>query len=183
VPGGVVRYDKFFGVYIDMRYSIRPVTDQDAEAVVNIFNHYVSHSFAAFPEEKVGLKFFNELRKLSKGYPFYIVETDNETVGFGLVRPYHRSRVFKRTAELTYFILPDHLRQGLGTRLLEALTSEARKLGIDTVLATVSSLNEISVNFHKKHGFAEYCILKRVGRKFDQDFDVIYMQKFLDQSG
>jgi len=165
-----------------MRYIIRPVTDQDAEAVIRIFNYYVRHSFAALPEEEVGPKFFKELRKISKGYPFYIVATDNQTVGFGLIRPYHRSRVFKRTAELTYFILPEHLRQGLGTRLLETLTSEGRKYGIDTVLATVSSLNHSSVNFHKKHGFTEYCILKRVGRKFNQDFDVIYMQKFLDHS-
>ncbi|MBW1953866.1 MAG: N-acetyltransferase [Deltaproteobacteria bacterium] len=165
-----------------MEYIIRPVADPDSEAVVNIFNYYVSHSFAAFPEEQVGPEFFRKLKKLSKGYPFYIIETEDEIVGFGLMRPYQRFKVFRRTAELTYFILPDHLRKGLGTRLLLMLTDEARKLGIDTVVATLSSLNSISFNFHKKHGFNEYCVLKRVGQKFGKDFDVIYMQKFLDQS-
>ncbi|MFP3868758.1 MAG: N-acetyltransferase family protein [Desulfobacteraceae bacterium] len=165
-----------------MDYLIRPVADPDGEAVVNIFNFYVSHSFAAFPQEQVGPEFFQKLKKLNQGYPFYVVETDKEVVGFGLIRPYQRFKIFRRTAELTYFILPDHLRQGLGTKLLEMLIGQARKLGIDTVLATLSSLNFISFNFHKKHGFQQYCILNRVGRKFGQEFDVIYMQKCLNQS-
>lgn len=163
-----------------MNYTIRPVADQDAAFVVNIFNYYVRKSFAAFPDEAVGLDFFHRLKALSRSYPFYVIEADSTVIGFGLLRPYHSSPVFQRTAEVTYFIRPEHLRKGLGSRLLDLLTSDARKLGIETFVAILSSANPVSFQFHRKHGFQERGSLKRVGRKFGEDFDVIYMQKAID---
>ena len=38
-----------------MTYRIRKVTDGDREAVVAIFNYFVEHSYAAYPEEKANL--------------------------------------------------------------------------------------------------------------------------------
>ena|GEM_PF-6174187 len=36
-----------------MDYSFRKARDGDMEAVIDIFNYYVTNSFAAFPERKV----------------------------------------------------------------------------------------------------------------------------------
>jgi phosphinothricin acetyltransferase len=60
---------------------------------------------------------------------------------------------------------------------MEILTSEARRMGVTTLLAEVSSLNEISLNFHKKNGFRECGRLAGVGRKKGQVFDVVWLQK------
>lgn len=78
---------------------------------------------------------------------------------------------------LTYFILPGYMNQGLGSRLLSALTDDAKEKGISTLIVNMSSLNEPSIGFHKKHGFIEVGRLPGVGMKFDTPFDVIWMQK------
>lgn len=157
---------------------VRRVAESDREAVVGIFNYYVENSFAAYPENRVGSHFFETLKDIADGYPFYVVEaSDKEVIGFGLLHPHHRMSVFRRTAELTYFILPEHTRKGLGKKLLDILVKDAKEIGIDTLLSNICSLNNVSLDFHRKNGFEECGRFKRVGRKFGKDFDTVWMQK------
>jgi phosphinothricin acetyltransferase len=140
----------------------------------------VENSYAAYPEHKVGLEFFGKLRELAAGYPFYVVETvKGDVVGFGLMRPYHSCDTFKGAAEVSYFILPEHTRKGLGTKLLDAFTEEARKIGVDTLLVDISSRNVASLDFHRKSGFLECGRFKCVGKKFGENF-VVWMQKHIE---
>ena len=39
-------------------YSIIPIAKEDSEAIINIFNHYAEHYFAASPENKFPLQAF-----------------------------------------------------------------------------------------------------------------------------
>ena len=165
---------------IEPEYRFRPPRDEDADAVVDIFNYYVENGFSAYREQKVDKAFFAKMRELAAGYPIYVAEAaDGRVVGFGLLRQYHPGDVFKRVAELTYFIAPDHVGQGIGGRFLEMLSDDARKQSIDTLLASISSLNGASIRFHEKNGFTECGRFKRIGRKKDQDFDMVWMQKFI----
>ncbi len=163
-----------------MGYIIRKASEEDGKDITAIFNYFVENSFAAYPEKRVPDAFFIKLKQMACGYPIYAIgKREGGLAGFGLLRPYHTMETFKRAAELTYFILPRHIRKGLGTKLLNFLIEEAQKKGFVTVLASVSSLNEISINFHQKNGFTECGRFKRIGRKFGQDFDEVWMQRFL----
>ena len=165
---------------MSMEYRVRNVETDDGPAVVEIFDYFVESSFAAYPEGKVGPDFFDKLRMLSSGYPFVVVETnEREVVGFAMLRPFYMIDSFKRSAELTYFLLPEHTGKKLGSRILRSFIEQARKMGIDTLLASISSLNEQSIRFHEKHGFAECGRFRRVGRKHGRDFDVVWMQLFI----
>jgi L-amino acid N-acyltransferase YncA len=147
---------------------------------MRIFNHYIEHSYAAFPEKPVPVPFFEKLREMSIGYPFYVVETDDKTVvGFGFLHAYRPMEVFRRSAEVSYFIHPDHCRKGLGTILLDQFINDGKTRGIDTLIATISSKNPESIMFHRKHKFQECGRLQRVGRKFGTDFDIVIMQRML----
>lgn len=164
----------------NMEYSFRRVNDNDKEVVISIYNYFVENSFAAYPEKKVGHDFFETLKKMSKGYPFYVIETeDKEVIGFGLMQRYHTMDAFKRVAKVTYFILPLHTRRGLGKKLLDILVKEAKEMGIDTLLATISSMNKISLSFHEKNGFKQCGRFRRIGKKFRKDFDIIWVQRFI----
>lgn len=160
-------------------FVFREVRNSDAEAITEIFNHFVENSFAAYPEEKMGLELYERLKNMASGYPFYIVEINNKVIGFGLLRSFYHSNAFKRAAEITYFILPEFTGKGLGKQFLDILEKEGKKLGVDTILANISSKNEQSINFHLKYGFKECGRFVKVGKKFDKDFDVIYMQRFI----
>ncbi|MCX6004597.1 MAG: GNAT family N-acetyltransferase [Chloroflexi bacterium] len=160
--------------------AIRKVEDSDRNAVVEIFNYFIENSFAAYPDKKAGDGLFDALQGISRGGIFYVIEApDNKIVGFGLLRGHQPTEAFNRSSELTYFILPEYNRQGLGTKLLKVIEEDARRLGVETILANISSLNRQSLNFHTKNGFTECGCFKHIGSKFGKDFDVIWMQKFL----
>jgi phosphinothricin acetyltransferase len=83
-----------------MTYKLTDLVERDRSAVVAIFNYFVQHSFAAYPEQPVGDEFFDRVRKLSEGYPAVSARTDaGEVVGFGFLRAFHPAGTFRRTAE------------------------------------------------------------------------------------
>jgi len=161
-------------------YVIRHVKDDDRDAVVGVFNYFVENSFAAYPDKKVGPEIFDLLKNISRAGAFYVAESPGkEVVGFALLRHHQVAEAFKKAGEITYFIIPEHERRGLGARLMDIIAADARAAGVETLLANISSLNEVSLNFHFKQGFKECGRFQRIGQKFGRDFDVIWMQKFL----
>jgi len=159
-----------------MEYHFEPLSEEHRQPVIDLFNHYVTHSHAAFLELPVSYSFFNRFLDITSGYPAIVAKQGYEkVVGFAFLRPYHPAETFRRTAEITYFILPDHTRRGLGTTLLELLVRAARTVGIDSILAAISSRNQPSLHFHLRQGFKECGRFPRVGRKFGEDFDVVWM--------
>ena len=164
-----------------VEYAIREARDSDKRQIVDVFNYHVKNSFAAYPETEVGLGFVDMLRNMSKGFPFLVIEVDRRVIGFGLMRPYHSYETFKRTGLLTYFLLPEYTGLGWGSELLGTLTQEALARGMDNLLASISSRNEQSLAFHRKHGFVECGRLRDVGVKFGKSFDVVWMQKRVKQ--
>jgi L-amino acid N-acyltransferase YncA len=164
-----------------MDYSFEKMSDSHRLAVIDILNHFIRHSYAAYPEKAVDYHFYDRFMEMSRGYPALVIKTDDhQVVGFGFMRPHHLADSLKRTAEVTYFILPEYTRKGLGTALLDLFVGEAGPKGIDCLLANISSRNEASIRFHLQNGFQECGRFLRVGRKFGEDFDVVWMQRHLE---
>jgi phosphinothricin acetyltransferase len=159
-----------------MEYHFEPLSEEHRQPVIDIFNHYVSNSYAAFLEVPLSYRFFNRFLEITSGYPAIVAkQASGKVVGFAFLRAYHPAETFRRTAEITYFILPDHTRRGLGTALLEHLVRAARAIGIDSILAPISSRNQPSLHFHLRQGFKECGRFPQVGKKFGEDFDVVWM--------
>ena len=163
-----------------MEYSISPISNEDRESIIDIFNHYVENSFAAYPENKFPYQAFDMLLQMSKGYPTGCIKDETgKIVGFGMLRTHNSMPTFLQTAEVTYFIHPDYTGKGLGTMLLSYLEKGALEKGITNILANISSLNPNSVTFHQKNGFVECGRFKKIGKKRGQEFDTVWMQKML----
>jgi L-amino acid N-acyltransferase YncA len=146
--------------------------------VIDIYNHFIEESWAAYPDEPVDYALFDRFLAMIRGYPSLVVRSESgEVVGFAFLHAFLPAGTFRRTAEITYFILPEHTRLGLGRRILERFQSEAARAGIDNLLASISSRNAPSIEFHRKNGFVECGRLRQVGLKFGEDFDVVWMQK------
>ncbi len=159
---------------------IRKVIDQDGDAIVDIFNYYAEHSFAAYAEKPLDRKLFDFIKTIIRDDAFFAIETgEKKIIGFGFLKRYHPYPAFDRTAEAGYFILPGYTRQGAGGKLLERLEKEARTIGVHTLLANISSLNPPSLAFHKKHGFRQCGRFEKILTKFGQDLDIVWMQKML----
>lgn len=163
-----------------MAYTFTAMTDEHRQAVTSILNHHIENGFAAYPSQAHGPEMFDFLRRLAAGYPAYVVEDgQGRVIGHGMLRRHLMADTLARTAEVSYFFMPGHTGKGLGSQMLERLTSEGRAMGIDNLLANVSSRNPGSLRFHQRHGFKEVGRFRRAGRKWDQDFDIVWLQKFI----
>lgn len=163
-----------------MKILIRDVRDTDGPAILSIFNYFVLNSFAAYCENEMELELFTRFRSASR--VFLILEIDDQPVGFGMIQEYNRFSNFKHTGMLTYFILPQYTGQGLGTQMLNRLLEAGKEIGITNLVAHISSKNEQSLRFHEKHGFTECGRLKQMGIKFNEPFDIVWVQKILSHS-
>jgi len=163
-----------------MEYSITPISTEDRESIMDIFNYYVENSFAAYPENKLLYQAFDIFLQMSKGYPTgSIIDQNGKVVGFGMFRVHNPMPAFSHTVEVTYFIHPDHTGKGLGKMLLAYLEKAGSERGIKNILANISSLNPGSIKFHKNNGFIECGRFKNVGKKNGHEFDTVWMQKVL----
>jgi L-amino acid N-acyltransferase YncA len=161
-----------------MAYTLEPLAAEHREAVMDIFNHYIEHTLAAFYEQALPYPFFDRWLEAIGTRPACVARTAcGEIVGFGFMRPLHAAPTLNRSAEVVYFLHPSHTRRGMGRMVLERLIAEARQQGIDSLLASISSRNEPSLAFHRKHGFVECGRFQAVGRKRGEDFDVVWMQR------
>lgn len=156
--------------------TIREMKEEDRISVIDIFNYYVEHSFAAYPEVKIPYEFFDDIFLKSGGYPRIVIEHPDGVAGFAMLRPHSPIPAFKGTAEISYFIKPGMTGQGLGTQMLSYLLNEAGLRRIRNILAGISSLNEVSLFFHRKHGFKECGRFSGIGLKKGHYFDVVWMQ-------
>jgi L-amino acid N-acyltransferase YncA len=161
-----------------MDITFETLDERHRKPVIDIFNHYIEHGYAAYPENRVPDGFFDMFLNMTKGYPSAAIVSDaGEVVGFGFLRAHNPLPAFKKTAEFTCFLRHDMTGRGIGTRTLEHLQAGAREKGISVLLASISSLNGPSIAFHEAHGFARCGTFAAIGTKFGTDFDVIWMQK------
>jgi L-amino acid N-acyltransferase YncA len=160
-----------------MNASIRAVSANDWEPITAIFNHFVTDSFAAYPDQPVDESFFRDRHNSNPTYPFVVVEIEGVVVGFAYLSPFHSASTIRRTAILTYFLHPEQTGRGIGTEVLEHLLQAGNSLGLTNFLAHVSSLNPGSVRFHLKHGFTECGRFLDVGEKDGHLFDMVWLQK------
>ena len=161
-----------------MNFTIRKKHDDDRDAILKIFNHFVRTSYAAYPDQEIGIDAIEHI--VSDTLAFLILEVDGKPVGFGFIKPFRNISTFRHTGVLTYFILPQYTGKGLGSKLLGTLIDAGKAMGITNYVAHISSRNDQSLRFHKKHGFRECGCLKDIGIKFGEYFDIVWVQKQLD---
>ena len=112
-----------------MEYYFEPLSHNDRKPVIDIFNYFIEKTFAAFPVKKVGYDFFDLFLKVTQGYPAITVKDHSGHIfGFAFLRPYHNMETFRRTAEITYFIMPEHTRKGIGAAILDQFIEKAKGL-------------------------------------------------------
>lgn len=154
-----------------------PLSEKHRIHVIDIYNYYITHTYASFLEQPVPYEFYDIFLAMMKGYPASAVIAGNEAAGFCYLRPYNPIPAFNTVAEITYFIRPEMTGKGLGRAALEHLASQAHALGIHHFIAQVSSLNEQGIRFHENNGFLRQGILTGVGNKFNREFDIILFMK------
>lgn len=162
-----------------MNVKFEEMTHLHGKEVIDIFNYYALNSFAAYPESKLPYEFFSKFLEMTHNYPAYIIRDEElgKMAGFCFLRAYNPFPAFRETAEISCFIDKEYTGKGLGGKALQILEKDAAKIGINKILASITSENAVSISFHKKNGFVECGRFRQIGKKFGKQFDIVWMQK------
>lgn len=153
---------------------IRPATEADAQAIVNIYNPYITDTVITFEETPLSAEEFAlRIRKtLEGGYPYLVDEEDGRVVGYAYASQFRTRIAYRFTAEATVYLDPQYAAKGIGTALYRALLDDLKKRGFHRVIGGITLPNPASVALHEKLRFSKVAHFSECGFKFDQWLDV-----------
>ncbi len=167
----------------NLTYDIRPAHDDDLPAIETIYAYHVLRGTGSFEEEPPSLE---EMRQRFKKVqacqlPYLVATTNDQIIGFAYAQIYNGRSSYRFTAEDSVYVASEWRGHGIGKRLLTELLKECVKAGMKQIIAVIGggSENPSSIRLHQKLGFEEVGRLKKVGFKFNQWLDVVFMQKEL----
>ncbi|MFV0431648.1 MAG: GNAT family N-acetyltransferase [Alphaproteobacteria bacterium] len=159
---------------------IRPVQDDDIQAIVDIYDYYVNNSCVTFEWTPPSLQEMNERvhHIQSQGYPYLVLEEAGQVIGYAYVSPYRSRKGWSWCVEDSIYLKHGHDGHGYGSMLLEALIVECKKINIRMMVAVISANENIaSIRLHQKMGFRMVGTMIDVGYKFNEWQNVVFMQK------
>lgn len=146
---------------------IRPVTINDAQELLDIYNYYVLNTTANFDIEALTLETFtNKLNQIIKDYPYIIYEENNEILGYAYGSRFRPRRAYDYVAESTVYVKHTAHGKQIGTKLYLELIRLLKETNLHTVLGVLTIPNDASIRLHEKLGFEQVANLKEVGMKF-----------------
>ncbi len=158
---------------------IREVEIQDAKAITGIYNYYIANTVITFEEELIGTnEINNRIQAVKKAkLPWLVAENKaGQVVGYAYASKWRERFSYRFSVEITVYLSPEHLNEGFGSQLYQALFSELKAKNIHSVIGGITLPNAASVAVHEKFGMKKVAHFSEVGFKFEQWLDVGYWQ-------
>jgi L-amino acid N-acyltransferase YncA len=157
--------------------NIRDATLDDAPAIAEIYNHYVTTSIATFEEEELSdHDMAGRILSIAGTYPFMVVSEGSTVCGYAYANRWQKRSAYRHTVLSTIYLADEMVRQGHGTALYGALLERLRAHPYRVVVGGISLPNAASVALHEKMGFRKVAHFEQVGFKFGKWIDVGYWQ-------
>lgn len=158
--------------------TIRPATEADASAILDIYNEQVLNSTATFDLEPRTMETQREwLKQFDDRYVLLVAEDGGQVVAWGCLHPFGAKPGYRFTTEDSVYVRVDRRGKGLGARMLAALVEAGQAAGFRTIIARITGDNPGSVTLHERFGFEVVGVEREVGHKFGRWLDVVEMQK------
>ena len=167
-----------------MEYRIRVANSDDAQAVHDIYGHFVEHTAVTFTEVNPDVAAYREkIQHTLEVYPFLVAESDDGAIlGFAYGAQIRPHDAYLWDVEATLYLAPDApKRQGIATALYERLIATLRRQGFKTVYGVITDNNEPSLALHRSLGFREAGRFDNMGYKHGAWHGVVWMEKRLGE--
>lgn len=169
--------------------NIRIATKEDAKELLKIYAPYVENTAITFEYEVPSIQEFeNRIENVLKKFPYLVAEQDGELIGYAYVSPFKSRAAYQWAVETSIYVKMDAKRQGIGRKLYEKLEVILKKQGIINMNACIASpikedehLTNDSVYFHEKLGYDMVGKFHSCGYKFNQWYDMVWMEKFIGE--
>lgn len=161
--------------------AIRLARDADLSALTQIYNAAVTtttftgHLAALTVEERqVWWAAHADPR-----YPILVAEANGDILGYASLSSWYDLPVYALTAESSLYLAPGAQGRGLGTRLMQALLAEARRIGHHVILARIWAGNAPSIAMCRKCGYETVGVQREIGFRHGKWEDCVVMQVIL----
>lgn len=158
--------------------QIRKVTLNDAQECLDIYSYYVINTTITFEYDSPPLDEFKQrIQKITQKYPYLVAVMEDEIVGYAYATSYKDRAAYDWSVETTVYVKKDKHGLGIGKTLYTHLEENLRNNNIVNMLACITYPNPKSIDFHTKFGFDKVGHFPKVGYKFNDWRDIVWMQK------
>lgn len=162
---------------------LRPAQAADAAALADIYAHYVLRTTVSFeltpPSPAEMLRRMQQVQ--GAGAPYLVAEQQGRLLGYAYAHPWKERPAYAHTWELTIYLRPEAVGQGVGTELCRRVVEECRAAGCHALVACITAENGQSLRFHSRLGFRRVSCFPQVGRKLGRWLDVVDMELLLER--
>lgn len=160
-----------------MEYIVRIATSSDLPSILEIVNHAIATTTAIYDYDARTLEHQTLIFETKKknSFPIFVVESNNEILGFGTYDSFRTKIGYRFTVEHSVYVKEYFSGKGVGALLLQKLIASAKEQKYHNMIGVIDASNENSIRFHERYGFKSIGILKEVGFKFDRWLDANLM--------
>ena len=163
--------------------NIEIARNADADALLALRNHYITHSFATFDEAPLRLAAVQDwiASFAATGPHRLLVARDGERLlGFCSSQPYRAHPAFDRTIETSVYVAPDAAGTGVGSALYDRLFGELAGLGLHRVVVGIALPNQASIRLHARFGFRPVGVFDEYAHKNGRPISSQWMQRTMN---
>lgn len=161
--------------------QIRPVNLNDTKELVEIYAYYVLNTTITFEYDVPSIEeFTNRIQKITKKYPYLVATIDSEIVGYAYATAYKERAAYDWSVETTVYVKHDIHGNGIGKTLYTELEQALKNKHIVNMLACITFPNQKSIDFHTKFGFTTVGHFPKIGFKFNEWRDIVWMMKEIE---
>ena len=160
-----------------MEKRIRKIELSDAEAVRDIYRPFVLDNATSFETELPGVADIEDrIRKLKDDYPWLVFEADRQVLGYAYASSHRARKAYQWSVEVSVYVHETVRRCGVGRALYLSLFEVLRRQGYANAFAGITLPNPASLGLHESLGFTQIGVFSRIGYKFGQWHDVVWLQ-------
>jgi L-amino acid N-acyltransferase YncA len=162
-------------------WVIRDATAVDLPAVIDIYNAAIATRLATAQLQAVTVE--SRRSWLSDHspdqYPFWVLETNGQVVGWLTFKSFLPRCAYRGTAELSVYVHEQFRRRGIARKLLESAIATAPRLEITALVGLIFAHNEPSTRLFAELGFTRWGLLPRVARMDEVERDLTIMGRHI----
>jgi L-amino acid N-acyltransferase YncA len=164
---------------------VRPSTDADAPAMLAIYTRNVQQGQGGLEFEPLHADDIKRRRKNMQKHrlPHLVAELDGVVIGYAYAVPFRKRPAYRYCVKHSIYVHQDHLRAGVGRKLLPALIEACAAAGYRQMIAYVDAANGPSLKLHEACGFRRVACLEGIGFKFGRWYDSVMLQRALGPGG
>lgn len=163
------------------KVEIRPATAEDLDDILLIYNQGIEDRIATLETDSKDRDYIRQWFGEHQGrHTVLVAEADRQIAGWASLNPYSHRCAYKGVADLSIYIRREFRGKGIGSVLLPALESEARRNQFYKLVLFTFPFNLKGQGLYRKLGYREVGVFKDQGILDGQPIDVMIMEKLFE---